>query len=115
MMRTVRQINEPASAVQERPESSTALEGRRPGSTDLKVRRTDRTLRWPARLAAMSSATLMVGALAVVMAQSATPVPQASKGEVAETSSPSPATEAAKTLTSAGGSIEGYLAGGRWR
>ncbi len=57
----------------------------------------------------------MVGALAVVMAQSATPVPQASKGEVAETSSPSPATEAAKTLTSAGGSIEGYLAGGRWR
>jgi hypothetical protein len=53
--------------------------------------------------------------MAVVMAQTAAPAPPSSEDDEALTPSPSSATEAAKTLTSAGGHIEGYLAGGRWR
>ena len=105
MMQTVRQFEEPTSADEGRTNTSTPLEGRRP----------DRAQRWPRWLAAVSTTALIVAAVAVVLAQTATPAPQSSHGDDALTPSPNTATEAAKTLTSAGGQIEGYLAGGRWR
>ena len=98
-------MEEPTSAVEGQTKTSMAWEGRRTGLTK----------RWPMWLAAVSTATMMVVAVAVVMAQTSTPAPQPSQGEDGLTPLPNSPTEAAKTLTSAGGHIEGYLAGGRWR
>jgi hypothetical protein len=79
----------------------------------------DRTViacrRWPAWISALSGAALLAGAMAVATAQNAVPLPKASEPEKTLEATPNSSAEAAKSLTSAGGQIDGYLAGGRWR
>ncbi|MEX2138718.1 MAG: hypothetical protein WD894_05615 [Pirellulales bacterium] len=105
MMVTIRQLKERLSALRGRPGSATAWEGRR----------TQQTRRWPACLAAILAAALVAGAITMVVAQNAAPMPQPSDRETGLGPAPNSPADAAKSLTSAGGSIEGYLAGGRWR
>lgn len=73
-------------------------------------------LPWPACLAAISAAALVAGTIAAVTAQNAPPLsPPSGRNRALGPSSANSSAEAAKSLTSNGGRIDGYLAGGRWR
>lgn len=62
---------------------------------------------------ALSAAVLIAGAVAVVIAQDAAQLPK--RADPTPEPAPNSPADAAKSLTSAGGQIDGYLAGGRWR
>jgi hypothetical protein len=114
MLKT-RQIRERRLDFQGRTAHATVSEDRRTSSADSEGRRTHQTRRWPACLVAISAAALVAGAIAVVMAQDAAPISQPSDRDGSLEPAPNSPAEAAKSLTSAGGRIDGYLAGGRWR
>jgi hypothetical protein len=73
-----------------------------------------RALRRPIWLPAISISALLLCAIAGVVAQNSSPAQLSERDRASEASPNSPA-DAAKTLTTTGGRIEGYLASGRWR